>query len=161
MQKRTYHGLTQHPLYRCWHRMKQRCGNRNRPRYKDWGGRGITVCAEWIENPKDFITWALVHGWQKGLEIDRIDNDKGYSPDNCRFVNSQRNALNKRIIQSNNNSGYRGVCKKRAKWQAMIVVKGKRTILGCFTTPVDAVKIRNKYIVENNLQNDYIVQEIL
>ena len=76
--------------------MIQRCTNENNEHWKDYGGRGITVCDEWLNDPASFVSWAMSHGWKKGLSIDRIDNDAGYSPDNCRFTTTTIQNRNKR-----------------------------------------------------------------
>ena len=65
--------------------MRSRCNRPNYPEAHLYFNRGIKVCAEWEDFSK-FYTWALSHGWQNGLFLDRIDNDKGYSQENCRFV---------------------------------------------------------------------------
>jgi hypothetical protein len=81
------------PLYQTWGDMRRRCmpNHRAAHRYHD---RGISVTEEWLWWPT-FADWALSNGWAKGLEIDRIDNDSGYRPDNCRFVTREENNLNK------------------------------------------------------------------
>ena len=81
-------------LKRTHRRMIDRCYNKNSTGYKNYGGRGIDVCDEWKEQ-KAFIKWALANGWQMELQIDRIDNNKGYSPENCRFTTSKINNQNK------------------------------------------------------------------
>lgn len=91
------HGLSYEPLFNVLHCMHYRCENENHSQYKDYGAKGIKVCDEWsMDNAEAFISWALEHGWKKGLEIDRIDNTKGYSPDNCRFVTRKENCRNRR-----------------------------------------------------------------
>ena len=91
------HGLSYKPLFNILHCMHYRCENENHSQYKDYGGRGITVCKEWsMDNAETFISWAVDNGWKKGLEIDRIDNNKGYSPDNCRFVTRRENSRNRK-----------------------------------------------------------------
>lgn len=62
--------------------------------------RGITVCDEWRHSYKPFERWALTNGWKKGLQLDRINNNKGYSPDNCRFVTRTQNMRNRRNCRS-------------------------------------------------------------
>lgn len=90
------HGLSKHPLYGVLKDMHNRCEYESHSEYYLYGARGITVCDEWtLSNIQTFVTWALEHGWQQGLEIDRIDNNKGYSPDNCRFVTRQNNCRNR------------------------------------------------------------------
>lgn len=76
--------------------MKQRCNNPNNGEYGNYGARGITVCAEWSDNFEAFLAWALAHGYDGILEIDRIDVNRGYSPGNCRFVTSSVNKRNMR-----------------------------------------------------------------
>lgn len=92
----TTHGMSKTRLYTIWTDMKQRCGNPNDKYYYLYGGRGISVCSEWKSNFKSFAEWALANGYQDNLSIDRIDNDKGYCSDNCRWATAKEQANNKR-----------------------------------------------------------------
>lgn len=83
-----------------WINMRQRCYNKNHPKYPDYGERGITVCKEWKNNKYCFIVWSLLHGFKTGLSIDRINVNRGYSPKNCRWIpldeqlrNTRRNII--------------------------------------------------------------------
>lgn len=95
----TTHGCKHEPWYNTYAAMMQRCGHREGASerilhlYRD---RGITVCEEWRNSPKAFGDWLLSHGWRNGLQIDRIDNNKGYYPENCRVVTPKGNANNRR-----------------------------------------------------------------
>jgi len=87
-----------HPLYNVWTDLMMRCGHHKGASAKilaNYAGRGITVCPEW-QHLKTFEQWALANGWKKELQLDRIDNDKGYSPENCRFVTPKENVRNRR-----------------------------------------------------------------
>ena len=75
--------------------MRQRCNDPNKDNYHYCGGRGIRVCPEW-DSFMAFEAWSLSHGYQDDLSIDRIDNDGGYSLDNCRWVTMKTQAANKR-----------------------------------------------------------------
>lgn len=91
----TTHNMTDHPTHHVWRAMLQRCENPSDKAYENYGGRGITVCAEWHSAEK-FINWALASGWEKGLSIDRIDNNGNYEPNNCHWVTSKENNRNRR-----------------------------------------------------------------
>lgn len=82
-------------LYSLWGSMVHRCENKKRDSYQRYGGRGITVCEEW-HDANLFMDWAENNGYKPGLQLDRIENDKGYSPDNCRWVTAKENARNTR-----------------------------------------------------------------
>lgn len=94
---------SRHPIYRLWTNMKTRCYNKNNHSYETYGRRGITVCEEWLNDFQTFATWAILNGWKEGLQIDRIDNDKGYSPENCHFITLEEN-LKKRRTKTKRNS---------------------------------------------------------
>lgn len=90
------HGLSGHKLYNgVWSDMIQRCGNKNNDAYHNYGGRGIFVCDAWL-NAETFIRWSELNGWYEGcnLQLDRLDNDMGYSPSNCKW--------NTRAVQNRN-----------------------------------------------------------
>jgi hypothetical protein len=83
-------------LYRIWKNMKTRCFNQKVKSYKDYGGRGITICDEWCNSFEAFETWALSNGYADDLTIDRINNDWNYCPDNCKWATKKEQANNKR-----------------------------------------------------------------
>ena len=98
--RNTTHGLSRHPIYNIWSHMKTRCYNEKCPDFKNYGGRGITVCDEWRNDFKAFYDWSISHGWKKDLYIDRIDNDGNYDPSNCRWTTMTVQANNTRRIHA-------------------------------------------------------------
>lgn len=90
-----FHGKSYTKLYGVWHGMIQRVTCVHHKAYKNYGGRGITVCKEW-ESPTNFINWALANGYKEGLTIERKNNNGNYCPDNCIFTTHAINNLNKR-----------------------------------------------------------------
>lgn len=93
-------------LYFIWGTMKERCYNASNKKFKYYGARGIFVCDEWRDDFEVFCTWSLKHGYCRGLTIDRIDNDREYSPDNCRWTTYS-------VQNSNQRRGKRGAYKPR------------------------------------------------
>jgi len=134
------HGLSGHPLYTLWAGIKARCINPNHTAYENYGGRGIKICDEWSEDFKKFYDWAVMNGYEKGLDIDRIDNDGEYSPENCRFVSRIKNCANQREMRKNNSTGYRGVFPygKTGRFYARIQIDGKPVVVGVFDTKEEA-----------------------
>ena len=83
-------------LYYTWQGMKSRCYRKTHKKYVHYGARGISVCNEWRNDFRAFCEWSLAHGYRQGLSIDRIDNDSGYCPDNCRWTTYSVQNSNKR-----------------------------------------------------------------
>ncbi len=142
-------------LYKIWKGFKQRCYNKNEPSYKNYGGRGISVCNEWKNDFKAFYDWAIENGYSDDLTIDRIDNNGNYEPSNCRWVNmleQQRNKRNNVMVE------YEGkkMCLSAAAKQAGVSVssvesryikgeRGKRLF-----RPAGVENKSVKYLVEYN-----------
>ena len=97
-QRNTKHGYSKEPLYFVWKTMRQRCNNPNQHDYRWYGAKGVTICPEW-DDYMAFREWALSHGYDGKLTIDRIDFNKGYSPDNCRFITIQEQQQNKSNVK--------------------------------------------------------------
>jgi hypothetical protein len=78
------HKMSHTRIYECWQHMKRRCYSPQDKRYNYYGGRGITVCDEWLKDFKNFADWALSNGYSDELTLDRIDVNGNYEPLNCR-----------------------------------------------------------------------------
>lgn len=100
-------------IHRRWKAMKERCSNKNRKDFRHYGGRGIKVCDEWTHNFQAFYIWAKENGFSPDLTLDRIDVNKDYSPNNCRWITQKEQCINTRL-----NSGitYNGKTQSIAEW---------------------------------------------
>ena len=146
------HGLESNRFYSTWYAMVTRCNNLKSKDYKHYGARGITVCEEWLDI-KNFIPWAeRTHPNTSGVSLDRIDNDKGYSPENCRWADKVTQNTNQRK-RSTNTSGFVGVYWdiSKNKWTAKIGSNTKLINIGSFKIIEEAVQARDNYILQNNL----------
>lgn len=118
------HGDTKTRLHSIWRGMKDRCYRENNANYFRYGGKGITVCDEWLNDYVAFKEWSELNGYDKALTIDRINNDESYGPDNCRWVdmtiqcNNQSTSLFKRI-------GCIGFNKIKSKYQPRVYTQGR------------------------------------
>lgn len=89
------HGLTHHPLYRIWQRIKSSTTNPNHQDYEWYGAKGVRVCEEWFHDFAKFYEWSIANGYQPGLTIDRTDVNGHYEPSNCRWVSFKEQTLNR------------------------------------------------------------------
>lgn len=142
VKKENRHGMSKTPTYKSWEMMIQRCTNPNFDSYEYYGGRGIKVCKKWL----DFRNFYADMGDKpEGKSLDRIDVNKNYEINNCKWSTQSEQLINRRIV-SNNTSGYKGVYlhKQTGKWVASVTVDNKQIHLGIFNNKEDAVEARKK-----------------
>lgn len=153
IHKNTKHGYRKHRLYGIWRQMLQRCNNPLHSAYTNYGARGIKVCYEW-HNIANFIN-DMNDTFIDGLTLDRIDNNKGYYKDNCRWADRVHQNRNVQIIRKNNKTGYKGVCWHitNKTFIAGITINSKRKHIGSFNTALEGALAYDKYIVDNNLEH--------
>jgi hypothetical protein len=139
------HGFQGTRLYHIWADMKRRCLKKGSENYDNYGARGITVCNDWLDFVP-FHNWAILHGYQDNLTIDRINNDEGYYPENCRWVTS---AVQNRNTSRNKYLTFNGETLTIMDWSKKINISyagiRKRLALGwsidrVMTTPVQKNK---------------------
>ncbi len=138
------HGLTNHPLFKVWENMRDRCSNPRHKSYKYYGGKGILVCDRWDSAFKNFYA-DVIDGYGKGLQLDRKDNNGNCEPENVRWVTPQQNMQNIGS-RGGSSSTYKGVSfnKKHQKWAASITRDGKKKWLGLFTKEEEAAAVYNQ-----------------
>lgn len=128
-------------VYNIWYEMNKRCHNPTADNYERYGGSGVKVSDEWREDFNSFYEWAKTNGYNDELTIDRIDNDKPYSPSNCRWVNFYTQAQNKGILKSNK-TGVTGVSEYKYGYKVNIMRNGIRLDLGTCKTLKEATEAR-------------------
>jgi len=123
------HGLSSHPLSRVYAAMISRCYDANDISYKRYGGKGVTVCDEWLDDFISFYNWAINNGWQEGLQLDKDinGNSKLYSPETCIFVTRKINCRNR---TTNNFITHNGQSKTLAEWCEVYNIKNHSMVLG-------------------------------
>lgn len=117
------HGMRHSPVFESWAHMKQRCDNPNDKGYKNYGGRGISYCSEWNDFSV-FLKWSLENGYESGLTIDRINNNKDYTPENCRWATRYQQSNNRRC---NVKITYNGETHTLSQWCKLLDLKYPRT----------------------------------
>lgn len=151
MSGKPIHGLSRTRINKCWRDMKQRCLNPKHKWYPEYGGRGITVCDEWMKF-MPFYEWSMQNGYSDGLTIDRIDNNKGYCPENCRWATWKQQCEHKRRPRRKNLSENVGIehtpC---GRYRARVHRKEGVFNVGSFATVEEARAARKEFIRRNNL----------
>lgn len=157
--------ITEHPLYFIYHGMKQRCYNQNTQHYDNYGGRGITICDEWLDKENglmNFIKWSENNGYipNQYLSIDRIYNDKGYSPDNCRWTIKNIQMLNRRSLKRNIEHEESRIELHNNLYLTNLFFNGHIYPVGTFKTKKEAINAKNNLrtmlvnkLVKENINN--------
>jgi hypothetical protein len=129
-------------IYTIWSNIKTRCFNSKSQYYKYYGGRGIRVCVEWSKSYIAFRDWALANGYACDLELDRIDTNGNYTPENCRWATCYQQMRNTRKRKDGKTSKYKGVswCANARKWRSQITLCGRKTHIGLFVNEMEAAK---------------------
>ena len=124
-----------HYLYNTWYKIKQRCCDKTNPSYKNYGGRGITICDGWKNSFQTFLN--DVGDRPIGTSLDRINNQGDYEPSNCRWATPKEQSRNRRVYKTSK-TGYSGIRKTDAGTY-QVRTRNDRVVLGCFETLKEAV----------------------
>lgn len=116
MKFKPKHGMAKTRLYKAWTNMRNRCNLIKDKEYQNYGGRGIKVCDEWQNSFETFMEWAMSHGYDNTLTIDRINVDGNYEPSNCRWITRQEQNNNRTI---NVNLTHNGVTHTLREWSVI------------------------------------------
>lgn len=152
MSNRTYHprgelvdgySAREHPLYSTWSSMMSRCTNEKEPGYANYGGRGISVCDRW--HHFRFFVEDMGPKPCPELTIERVDNEKGYSPENCIWESRSNQAVNRRTFK-NNTTGATGIVANGASWLARFDYECVRYNIGWFATFDEASEAREAFV---------------
>ena len=136
--------MSKQRIYRIWSGIVQRCTNVKNEAYGNYGGRGIDLHPKWL-NSEDFIEWSLNSGYGDNLTIDRLDNNKGYNPDNCRWITHVEQQLNRRDNIVNHN-----IEKMGKKYRVRFCRNKKRITVGVFNNLEQAIVARDSFLKSEN-----------
>ncbi len=135
IRQMTTHGHSNSKLHNVWLAMRNRCKRKKDSRYKYYGGKGISVCEEW-QDFSVFYAWAIAKGWREGLTIDRIDNMKGYNPENCRIADI--------ITQANNKTN-----NTRFLFQGIMMTAREISEITHINSRLISARMRHGWLIEN------------
>lgn len=151
-----YGGLTKHRLYTIYNGIIGRCLKPKTNGYSRYGGKGLSICKEWLDDYMNFYNWAMANGYKDGLSIERIDNNTGYEPANCKWIEKH---LQSRHMITNKVIKYKGKTHCMAEWAEILGINyntlqsrlGKYgwSVKKAFTTPTKKI---NSEVIENDFK---------
>ena len=156
-----FHGKSNTKIYHIWYGIKHRCYKKINKNYKNYGGRGITMQEDWVNDLLKFEEYVKsLNGYiseligYNGISLDRIDNNGNYEEGNLRWSSEQTQKRNRRM-PCTNKTGFIGVSLDRSgkKYRARIMVNKREIYLGIRETAIDAYQLRVDYIKKHNLKD--------